>query len=50
MPLLLLLLVCSAVALGIYFMILRPFLLPLTSRIPNGRQYRAGVYLKRQPR
>lgn len=35
-----LLLACAVVGLAIHFVIVRPFLIPLTQKIPTGRAYR----------
>lgn len=31
---------CAVAGVGIYFAIVKPLLVPLTSRIPTGREYR----------
>lgn len=36
----LVLLLCVPAGLAIYFLVVRPFLIPLEWRIPNGRAYR----------
>lgn len=42
----LILLVCVPVGMLIYFCIVRPLLIPLTQRIPTGREYRATLGTK----
>lgn len=37
------LLACSVAGVALYLLIVRPLLVPLTSRIPTGRQYRATL-------
>lgn len=39
----LIVLICVPLALIIYFGIIRPMLIPLTRRIPTGREYRATL-------
>lgn len=36
-------LVCVVVGLALYFGVVRPFVVPLTQRIPTGRAYRATL-------
>ncbi len=43
----LILLVCVPVGMLIYFCIVRPLLIPLTQRIPTGREYRATLSARR---
>lgn len=38
---------CVVIGLGIYYAIVKPLLIPLTSRIPTGREYRASLGVKR---
>lgn len=38
---------CVVVGLAVYFLIVRPFLIPLEWKIPNGRAYRATLGAKR---
>ena len=44
----LLLLGCVAGGIAIYHVIVRPFMIPLTKRIPNGREYRASLGVPRK--
>lgn len=37
------LLLCVPVAIAIYALIVRPFIVPLSSRIPSGKEYRASL-------
>lgn len=43
---LLIMLLCTVAALAIYFVIIRPFCIPLEWRIPTGRAYRATLGAK----
>lgn len=45
----LVLLGCVLAGLLIYFVLVRPFVVPLTRRIPTGRQYRATLTGSRRP-
>jgi hypothetical protein len=41
------LLLCIVVGLTLYFLVVRPFLIPLEWRIPNGRAYRPTLGVPR---
>jgi hypothetical protein len=44
------LLFCVAVGVGVYWLLVRPFTLPLEKKIPTGRAYRAGVVPRKSAR
>jgi len=42
---------CVAIGVGVYWVLIRPFALPLQKRIPTGKQYRAsGAAPRKYPR
>lgn len=40
---------CTLAGLLVYFVLVRPFVRPLTERVPTGRQYRATLTGSRRP-
>jgi len=44
------LLACAVGGVALYFLIVRPFFVPLTKRIPTGKSYRATLTGSRQHR
>lgn len=43
----LIVLFCVPIAIGIYRVIVKPFITPLSRRIPTGKEYRATLGVKR---